>query len=337
MLALVGLLAMACFAYAPVRTAGFVYEDHTWMDATPRAETGIVLGYLGVPNLAMQSWQIESRWSAFSPASFHATNVAIHLLVAGLVYALVRKWCSPLGALAGAGLFLLHPIQTEAVAYVASRAELVSVGLILLAIFTCHWKLRPWGIVASVFLMVLAMSAKTSAVCGLPVVVFCWWCWFDELKARAYRQWFVLAAIPVTLMVIGRALTLLSEPTLTSNPHGVLGYAAIQSVVVWRYGWMLLWPSGLSVEHDWTGVSPALAWPTLALTLGGVWWLWRSRDSLAKEGLGALWIALALAPRFLVRLPDWLAEHHLYLAMVGVSLLVGAVVDRVTHTCCSTH
>ena len=73
-----------------------------------------------------------------APFGFHVTNVLIHLLNGCLVFLIVRKllkretpdWLLPAFA---AAVFLLHPIQTEAVAYIAGRSETLSVFFFLSA------------------------------------------------------------------------------------------------------------------------------------------------------------------------------------------------------------
>ncbi len=73
----------------------------------------------------------------FGPDSFvfHAINWLYHLANTALVYLLLRRlasWARPTtnsawAAFLGAGLFLLHPLQTESVAYIASRSEVMSI------------------------------------------------------------------------------------------------------------------------------------------------------------------------------------------------------------------
>ncbi|HSN12999.1 MAG TPA: hypothetical protein VLT61_00100, partial [Anaeromyxobacteraceae bacterium] len=70
------------------------------------------------------------------PLGYHLVNLAIHLGVVALVYLLTARVALLAGAareralaLAVAGTFALHPIQTEAVAYVVQRAESLASGL----------------------------------------------------------------------------------------------------------------------------------------------------------------------------------------------------------------
>ena len=74
---------------------------------------------------------------ATDPHIYHTTNVCLHFIVSivvMLIAARVLEWagvsrdeCAPRLPYFRARLFLLHPLQTESVAYVASRSEVLSV------------------------------------------------------------------------------------------------------------------------------------------------------------------------------------------------------------------
>src|SRR5207249_3699276 len=71
------------------------------------------------------------------PWAFHLTNVALHVLNAGLVFAVLRRLVTEddgRAALAGALLFALHPVQSEAVAWASETKDLLSALFSLLAI-----------------------------------------------------------------------------------------------------------------------------------------------------------------------------------------------------------
>src|SRR6266496_1680452 len=72
---------------------------------------------------------------------WHLTNVAIHLSVVILAWLVARLTLARAGlsrpdgpALAAAGLFALHPLQTESVSYLSQRAESLASGIYLAAL-----------------------------------------------------------------------------------------------------------------------------------------------------------------------------------------------------------
>src|SRR6059036_2862860 len=78
-------------------------------------------------------WQLAGR----SPFPHHAVNVALHLLNVLLLFALVRRLGGPRGSstLWPAGLFGLHPLHVESVAWASERKDVLSAVFWLL---TCH-------------------------------------------------------------------------------------------------------------------------------------------------------------------------------------------------------
>src|SRR5207249_1832387 len=73
---------------------------------------------------------------------YHFFNVILHLFNGAWIYLAMRKlldragtsnWMRDAAAFFTAGLFLLHPLQTESVTYVASRSETLSVFFFLAA------------------------------------------------------------------------------------------------------------------------------------------------------------------------------------------------------------
>lgn len=123
--------------YGPALRGSFVFDDlylpFTWQEF---GNAGVRRWLAGVRPLLMLSFWVNYRLSNLEPYSYHLFNVFFHFLTGVLVFAVVRRllsWTGTSGlardALAAfaAALFLLHPVQTESVAYVASRSEVMSV------------------------------------------------------------------------------------------------------------------------------------------------------------------------------------------------------------------
>src|SRR5207302_8176437 len=103
---------------------------------------------------------------------------------AGLVYLIIRRvgaGVSRLLAGFAAGLFLLHPIQTEAVAYLSGRSEEFSVMFAFSAYAVFLWRKPPavsWRVAVAVMLLFgMALLSKEQTII-LPAVLLLtdvWW------------------------------------------------------------------------------------------------------------------------------------------------------------------
>ena len=70
------------------------------------------------------SLALNHALSGFSPWSYHALNLLIHILAGLTLFGIVRRTLrSTSVALAGALLWVVHPLSTEAVTYIVQRAE----------------------------------------------------------------------------------------------------------------------------------------------------------------------------------------------------------------------
>jgi hypothetical protein len=82
------------------------------------------------------------------PAGYHAVNLILHLAAALLAYECLRRLLPPAAALVAAGIFAVHPLQAEAVDYVAARGVMVAAALCFAALWA--WmEGRPWIAVAA--------------------------------------------------------------------------------------------------------------------------------------------------------------------------------------------
>ena len=123
--------------------------------------------------MTLLSFQINYAFSGANPFWFHITNVVLHAGNALLVYILItlilkNKFTAFFTAL----IFAAHPINTEAVAWVSARKELLS-AFFFLGSFICYVKAGN-GIrkiySLSVIFFILAMMSKVTAIV-LPAVL----------------------------------------------------------------------------------------------------------------------------------------------------------------------
>src|SRR5262249_44071991 len=140
--------------------------------------------------LLMATYWMSHEMSPEDTYSYHATNLIIHAIAAILVFFIVRRlteWAgieSPrravLATFAGA-LFLLHPAQTQSVAYIAGRSESLS-GMFACGAFVLFLYRRTraisWidaGLV--ILLAAAALLSKEQAVALFAVFLLTdyWW------------------------------------------------------------------------------------------------------------------------------------------------------------------
>ncbi|MBX3181428.1 MAG: hypothetical protein KIT72_13870 [Polyangiaceae bacterium] len=153
--ALLGVLAV----YVQVLGAPFVWDDHHLI-ATPEVQelkglaTYFSQPFWSNPELGdarayyrpftVLSLALDRALHGANPAGFHLTNLVLHLLNGGLLFALMRRY--QVGALSAAALALawgVSPRLAEAAAWVAGRTDVLATTGVLLALVL--WRTAEGG------------------------------------------------------------------------------------------------------------------------------------------------------------------------------------------------
>lgn len=107
-----------------------------------------------------------------SPALAQATGLAAHLAGGALLVALLRRAVPLAPALAGGALFLLHPLQVEAVGWVSARGGPLSLALCLAGLLCLERRGSPAPLLAAgAALLALAGLCSPVALLAAPLLV----------------------------------------------------------------------------------------------------------------------------------------------------------------------
>ncbi len=339
-----GAVLAAITVYQPALNGPFVFDDQYLPFYQPGfSEKPMIQAIAGVRPLLMLSFWLNQRISGFEPASYHLFNVLFHAAAGLLVFLIIRRvagWAGEQGgrrevlAAFGGAVFLLHPIQTEAVAYVASRSENLSVLFFhaALALFMYRGSQAvSWPVAAGVLLLYGAAASTKEHTVVLPALLlltdYFWNPGFSFSGIR--RNWRLytlvaaagLAALRWVWKILGEAQT---------AGFGMAGltwdrYFYTQCRALWQYFCMFVIPLGQNADYDYPisrtlldrGAVIGLA-ALLVLVAGAI--RFRRRFPLASYGVLAALLLFAPTSSF-VPIRDTLAERRLYLPMIGLLLV----------------
>lgn len=254
--------------------------------------------------------------------SYHLFNVALHLWAVWLVF---RSGEMLLKDRAAAGLaaliFGVHPINSEAVNYISSRSEVLAGAFFLwgLLLFLRH---RGEAWVGGAY---LAGLLTKSTVIALPAVLVCYqWVFPGRSLRQEKRLYLVLGVISLGYLVGVRKFLHKAALAAPVRSYSEQWWSQVKAVVF--YLKLLLWPSGLNVDHQFQ-VSDTLFDPFaasasgLVLSLLFLAWYHRRRHPLPLFLL--LFGLIALAPASLIPLNVLVNEHRLYLSSAAFALALG--------------
>lgn len=309
------LLALTIAAYGRLSGVPFVYED-AQVDRVVQWDWHVPSRLLSAATLAATSRD---------PVAAHRVSLALHLATGALVGVLVGTTMSPLAGVAASTLLLLHPLASQAVIYAIGQEDVL---MTLFIVAACALVVAPaWTWLAVPVLLLAAAMTKEIGVIGAGLVLW---------TALWQRRWPLVSVG----LVAGVALLTWDGPRvafLLTLPGDGGGTALPWTAYVVRQIGMsaallvkVIVPTGFAIDHDAIALSaPALIAGVVAAAglLVGVVATWRTRPAVAWA-LG--WIALALAPRCLIGNHEFIAERHLYLPMVGVAGVFGALFTKGT-------
>jgi len=151
------------------------------------------------------SFMLDYHLFGLNPAIFHLTNVLLHVLTAIVLFFLMGQiWGDRSGAFFTALLFVIHPVHSEAVSYVAGRSNILSALFVLLAFlfFILSWnkKGRMGWYAFSLASFFSALLAKESAVI-LPILLIAYLLIIE--RALSSRSWVMLSSVIPYFVLIG--------------------------------------------------------------------------------------------------------------------------------------
>ena len=200
-----GFLGVALLVYGPALRGDFVSDDfhylanNAWLHELSLANARAILDPFGptainVVNYSPVQLLIHAgAWQLFGRDTLghHAINVILHALAATLLVLLFLRHGIPrAAAVLGGACFLVHPANVEAVAWISQLKSSSSLVLSLCALLA--WPRRP---LLGVLCFALALLAKATAACVLPVALLFEWTGTGRLRwGRALACTALLAA-----------------------------------------------------------------------------------------------------------------------------------------------
>ena len=282
--------------------------------------------------LVYSSFWLEHKIWGLNPIGYHAVNILLHLANCLLLWRLLHRLAVP-GALLIAGLFAVHPLHVESVAWIIERKDVLS-GLFYLAT-ALAWVRFNESPVPKRYALALALFTagllSKSVVVTLPVALLVWHWWQRGRITRAD----LLRLAPFAAVGVG--VTLADLSFYTSREPLDLGYSLAERTLIaaralWFYAGKLVWPTDLAVIYPlWEiDVRDPLGWTYLAAAIALAALLWFGRGRIGRGPLaGALFFAVTLAPMlgfidFGYMQFSFVADRFQYLAGIGpLAVLTG--------------
>lgn len=327
--------------YGPALNGPFLLDDTYLPYLLPAYANAPLRAWLqGMRPMLMLTYWLNFKGSGTEPGSYHLVNVFLHILNGGLVFAVLRKLLvlakgdAPILAAFGAGLFLLHPLQTESVSYVASRSETLSLLFFLFAFVLFLYRKDPqisWR--DSVIILILfgfaCLSKEHAAV--LPILLlltdYYWNPGFTLEGIRGnWRLYLPMAAGGVlAIAFVWRVLSTATTAGFGMKDLTWYQYFFTQCRAIWRYLLLFVFPLGQNVDHDYAISHDLLDRGAIVGLIGlllliAAAWYYRRRFPIASYGVFTALILFSPTSS-VVPIRDTLVERRMYLPFIGLLLI----------------
>lgn len=276
------------------------------------------------------------------PFLFHATSVSWHVAAALLFYALLTRLRAPRFVRAGAPLiYVLHPLHTEAVAYISGRADSMAAALMFAGLVFATWdetaRRRAIGGVLTALCFVAALLSKESALIFPVLLALC-----GAYRARVLvigeaqgvrRHWLVLLGVSVVILAgyIALRSTVLQFAAPEAGAVAPVGQRLVETLQAFAlYAGLIVAPDDLHMERTLAGVG---GWATFAglllIAACVVATVLAYQRRYYRIAVGLAWFVVTWLPiSGLFPLNAPMAEHWLYVPLAGLLWAFMEVVAR---------
>jgi protein O-mannosyl-transferase len=347
------LILAAVAAYWPALHGAFIWDDNAW--------TTDILRFLRTPDGLRLIWVEPTTLQQYYPLTgttfwldyqlwrlwtfpYHLENLVLHLIAVGLFWRLLQKLEVP-GAWLAAGIFALHPIMVESVAWVTERKNVLSLVFFLGALlaygrFNAFWRADNsaarrrdaywWAFI----LLIAALLAKTTTFSFPAVVLLIGWWRHGRVRWRSD----ILPTLPFFAVAIGFSLV---TAWLEKTHVGATGWewdltlpqrCLIAGRAFWFYLGKMVYPANLCFLYPRWEPNPASfgqwLYPlTAAAALIGLWSarkrIGRAPAAAAFYYVGTIFPVLGFLNAYGMRYA-FVWDHWVYLSALSLIALAAA-------------
>lgn len=312
-----------------------------------------LLNTLRMRGLSYLSFAVDIALWGYDPILSRWASVAIHVINGTLVFILIRNltgtWRT---ALFVALVFLCHPVQTSTVNYIVQRMVMLSGLFALLAVILADRCLVAksregrWPVAAlllSIVCSILSVMAKENTFfLPLAIPLLVWFRGKGQFVADWRRLWLCWLLPPaLALLIKAKSLSAMLGSSLQTSFYKDTGqifydtltdfswipfrYFLAQFEVFWIYLGLFLAPVRQGFDYCWPipSLPPSpLQLGTLLLLSAIAWFVCKNRQRYPLTFFGMVWIVLFMAVESTFIALDPIFQHRLYLALIGVVLIV---------------
>ncbi len=370
------IVMLGLITYSNTLNYPFIFDDYANIVNNPQI---IDLTFAGIKNalvskraIGIITFQLNYYYFGLNLLSYHLVNIVVHITSSLAVYKLLqllmetpyilinsddeyRKLPLPLFS---ALIFVVHPVQTQAVTYIVQRFASLAALFYLLALISylkarislhasgSHftWKIFIWSAACSLFTFAAFFTKETAFTLPLAIILI-------ELLFFSYSAkklcWFFSAGGALVIAIISKysvaghfgqgILKILDESTRMQTITSRWDYLFTQFRVIMTYMRLIAFPVNQRLDYDYELSQTFFDWRVfcsfliiIAFLLGAARLIKLSAHGsphLRLAAFGILWFFLTLSVESsIIPIIDLIFEHRIYLPLFGAVTAVCSTV-----------
>lgn len=338
-------------AYSNTYTVPFHFDDHPSIEENPRIRHlenipsffWKIEGPVGTRPLLLVTLTINYAIGGLNPITYHIFNNTLHAINGIIFYffilttlnlPLLREKYSEIAkeiALFASLLFVVHPIQTQAVTYIISRSMPMATFFYLLGILLYVKGVQSGKksyFIILIFISFLGMASREDYF-TFPFMLFLYDVMFLSPIKDIKKRWWVYGLILLTAAYrVWLSVTYKDSPESAGFGVKLLSpyqYLCTEFNVIWTYVRLLFLPINQNLDYDYPVSQGIFEFPTILSFIGHLLviafaiWIYK-RNRLVTFLI--LWWYIALSPSSsFIPIIDVIFEHRVYLPSIGFFFL----------------
>jgi len=289
------------------------------------------------------SYMIDYFLWGLDPIGYHISSIFFHILLACAVYFLgIKLLNNKIASFIGAIFYAAHPVHTEAVTYIAGRADILGALFFCLSfIFFIKYREKHHNrdnILSIVFFLLSVLSKEASFVFPLVISIYIL---MDIKKQNKFEVKDIIA--PILPYLIISAVYIFARTTVLDFSAGLPVTEIQRSPFIMRcitsmkvfamYFWVLFLPFNLHMERSVDIPKQFVPFDFIIAVIVIAVFVFLFRLSYKKRHISFFllaWFFIGLIPvSNIYPINATMAEHWLYLPAITLFLLFGLFVSRV--------
>jgi len=346
----------ATLPFVPALKAPFIFDDVPNVVQNPALDRANIMEFFSDPTsfsakegnwpyrpLLLAFNALQHKISGLDPTGWRLWQMALHAINSVLVLLVGRKiFGLRLGAFSAALLFAAAPIQVQSVVYVSARSMVLAATPFLLSLLCLNWMAESqkkdaivgWAVIA-VLLALMSFLSSEGALALAVVAPAALYAKGADLRQKPYMA-ASLAVLGAAIIYIIARTALTPVAPFEAHAQASPDYSSVQNAFIQLRAPFFLarifaLPVHLSFFHAAPVPSsmfdPRALLPVLGLAaIGYLIYRWKNKTAFSA---GLVWYLACLLPAVFVPLNVAWAEHRVYLALPGLVIMVGMLLERV--------